>query len=248
MSRAALVLALVLAAPAHAAAFSATRAGLTVWPARTRIAAGQTATMHVANGSGRVQVLTLSVAGFALDLRGDPRVVRASAGTRLLRVRPATLVVAPHAAAWFTVRALPAAAAPGDHPALVLLTARSGGGAGIGVRLRIGVSIEVRVPGMVRHRLELVAARLRMRRLVDVVVENRGNVSERIGRGALVARVWLRHRLVVTLAPRPRELLPRTRGVVEFALPRRLHGRLTIVAAAPRGRGRGRARRLSVTV
>ncbi|MGZ4334012.1 MAG: hypothetical protein ACXVRJ_07030, partial [Gaiellaceae bacterium] len=179
-------------------------------------------------------------AGLSLDLRGGPHAVSSSAGTRLLVIRPARFVVAPGAAVSFTVRAVGRAATPGDHPALVLLTARSAGGAGIGVRVRIGISVEVRVPGAVRRNVVVGSLRLRGRRL-ELVVANRGNVAERITRGALVLRVSRRHRLLAVLQPRERELLPRTRGVVEFAAPRRLHGRATIVALAPRLRARARS-------
>ncbi len=88
----------------------------------------------------------------------------------------------------------------------MLLTARSAGGAGIGVQVRIGVPVEVRVPGAVRRRIELGPLRVRGRRL-DLVARNAGNVAERLGRGSVVVEVWRGSRRLVTLQPRPRDLL-----------------------------------------
>jgi hypothetical protein len=121
----------------------------------------------------------------------------------------------------------------------VLLTARSAGGAGIGVRVRIGLTVEVRAPGKVVRRLELGALRVRGRTLA-LLVANRGNVAERLARGAIVVRVYRRGRLVRALPPRPRDLLPYSRGVVEFPLPRALHGRMRVVVGALRLPARGR--------
>jgi hypothetical protein len=119
--------------------------------------------------------------------------------------------------------------APGDRPALVLLTARSAGGAGIGVRVRIGVPVEVRVPGVVRRRLELGALHVRGRRL-ELVVRNSGNVAERLGRGSVVVEVWRGSRRLASLQPRTRDLFPRARGLVEYRVPTQLHGRARLIA------------------
>lgn len=120
---------------------------------------------------------------------------------------------------------------PGDRPALVLLSAASGGGAGIGVKVRIGVPVEVRVPGLVRRRLELGLAHVRGRRL-ELIVRNLGNLTERIARGSVVVEVWRGPGRLATLQPRPRDLFPHARGVVEFGLPRHVRGRLRLVARA----------------
>lgn len=235
MTRRALILALALSAPVGAHAATAARPGLTVWPARVRLAAGATTDVHVANGSRRTQILTLRISGYALDLRGSPRIVPSSPGTPLVAVRPARLVLPPGGAASFLVRAArPGRAAPGDHPALVLLTAQSAGGAGVGVRVRIGVAVEVRVPGAVHRRLRLGGLRLRRSRIFDLVVENAGNVAERVMPGSAMLQVLRRGRLLRSLRPRARELFPHTRGIVEFVSPRPLRGRLTVVAVVPR--------------
>jgi hypothetical protein len=47
--------------------------------------------------------------------------------------------------------------------------------------------------------------------------------------------------LLALLQPRPRELLPHSRGLVEFAARRALHGRIRIVAVVPAARGSTRS-------
>jgi hypothetical protein len=185
--------------------------------------------LHVANHTRRSVVLTMRTVGLALDLRGAPRVVRSSAGTGLLALRRHRIVVAPGGVGTVFVRTHRAnGVPPGDRPALVLLAARSGGGGGIGVQVRIGVPIEVRVPGAIRRRLELAAVRVRGRRL-DVLVRNRGNVDERVDRGAVIVEVWRATRRLTTTAARARDVLPHTRGLFEFRLPKSLHGRARVV-------------------
>lgn len=232
MTARALLVALVLAFPTRGPAATSSAPGLSVWPARLALAPGETATLHLSNASRRPAVLGAGVAGFALDLRGTPRVIASSGGTSLLALRPARLVVPAGGTATLAVRALAGARlGPGDHPALVLLSARSGGGAGVGVRLRIGVTVEVRVPGVVRRRVDI--ARLRVRgRTATLLVVNRGNVAERVTRSGVFLRVLRRGRVLAALRPRPRDLLPHTSGLLEFPLPRRLHGQARVVVAA----------------
>jgi hypothetical protein len=168
--------------------------------------------------------------GLALDLRGSPRLVRMSTGTPLVVVRTRRIVVAAGSVGSIGLRVSAGhGLAAGDRPALVLLTARSAGGAGIGVRVRIGVPVEVRVPGAVRRRIELGRLRVHGRRL-ELAVRNTGNVAERIGRGSVVVEVWRASRRLVTLQPRPRDLFPNARGLVEYRLPSRLHGRMRVIA------------------
>ncbi|HEU5362211.1 MAG TPA: hypothetical protein VFU56_02665 [Gaiellaceae bacterium] len=225
----ALLVSLVLALPTGGPATAGSAPGLSVWPVRLALAPGGTTVVHVANGGRRAALVDVGIAGFTLDLRGTPRVVTRSGGTRLLAVGPQRLVVPSGGTRTFEVRAARRSRlGPGDHPALVLLSARSAGGAGIGVRVRIGLTVEVRVPGALHQRVVLGRLRVRARTLT-LVAANRGNVAERVTRSAFTVRLVRRRRVVATLRPRPRDLLPGTRGLVEFVLPRRLHG--PVVAA-----------------
>jgi hypothetical protein len=146
-------------------------------------------------------------------------------------VSPARFVLPPGGNRLLTVASrLPSRAEPGDHDALVLLATRPVRGAGVAVRMRIGVVVVVRAPGRVVRRVavrRLRVRRLRHGRVLELVLANRGNVTESFARGAI--RVTLRQgRAHVTLRGAPRELRPHTRGVVRF----RVDGRLRRVASA----------------
>jgi hypothetical protein len=221
------LLALVTVAPASAGA--PRRSGLVVWPARATLTSGSAATLHVANHTRASVALSIRIMGLALDLRGTPRLVRSSAGTALVSVRTARVVVRPGGVGSVGLRvAAGRGLASGDRPALVLLTARSAGGAGVGVQVRIGVPIQVRVPGVVRRRLLLGRLRVHGRRL-ELAVQNSGNVTERLGRGSVVVEVWRGVRRLATLQPRPRDLFPHARGLAEYRLTAVLHGRARVV-------------------
>jgi hypothetical protein len=221
-----------LATVAPAPAGAPRRGGLVVWPARATLGAGSTATLHIANHTRSAVWVAVRPMGLALDLRGAPRLVRASAGTPLVVVRTRRIVVAAGGVGSIAVRvSVPRRQVPGDRPALILLTAHSGGGAGIGVQVRIGVPVEVRVPGALRRRLALGPLHARGRRL-ELVVRNLGNVAERLGRGSVVVEVWRGSRRLATLQPRPRDLFPNARGLVEYRVPNRLHGRVRVIARA----------------
>ena len=223
---------LALATVAPASAGAPRRSGLVVWPARATLTAGSAATLHVANHTGATLALSVRTVGLVLDLRGAPRLVRSSAGTALVSVPTARIVVRPGAVGSVVVRiGAGRGLASGDRPALVLLTARSGGGAGIGVQVRVGVPVEVRVPGVVRRRLVLGPLRVHGRRL-ELAVRNGGNVTERLGRGSIVVEVRRGARRLATLQPRLRDLFPHARGVVEYRLPAALHGRARLLVRA----------------
>src|SRR4051812_17120563 len=160
--RALLLLLAALAAVAPASAGAPRRGGLVVWPARATLTAGSATTLHVANRTRASVSIALRPMGVALDVRGGPRLVRSSAGTALVSLRTRRVIVAAGAVGSVGVRAVAVHdLAPGDRPALVLLTAWSAGGAGVGVQVRIGVPVEVRVPGVVRRRLELGSIQVR---------------------------------------------------------------------------------------
>jgi hypothetical protein len=76
-------------------------------------------------------------------------------------------------------------------------------------------------------------------RMLELAVRNAGNVTERIGRGSVVLEVWRGRRRLATIQPRPRDLFPHARGLAQYRLPSRLHGRARIlvrVGVPARGR------------
>ena len=240
------VLAVLLALVPASAGAGATRPALalTATPAHVALAGTDRATVRIANPGSRALVVDVARAGFSLDLQGRPHVASrggARAATRWLAVRPARFVLAPGASRLLTVASrLPRRAEPGDHDALVLLTTRPVRGAGVAVRVRIGVVVVVRAPGRVVRHVAVRALRvhrLRRVRLIELVLANRGNVTETLPRGAV--RVVVRRGYVrLTLHAGARELRPRTRGVVRFRAPSRLRGAATARVVVISGPGR----------
>ncbi len=201
---------------------------LTASPAHVSLRGSSTATVRILNSGTERLVLDVRQAGFALDLRGRPRIVprRGRSASAWLAVRPSTLALRGGDTATLTVSAkVPRRAEPGDHDALVLLTTRPRTRGALAVRMRLGVVVAVRVPGRVVHSVEL--QRLEVRRRaheVELLVVNHGNVTEELAR-KLVSITLRRHgATLATLWGEPRQLLPRTRGVVVFRYDRRIRG------------------------
>jgi hypothetical protein len=226
--------------PASASAGAGTArppVALTASPARVALEGAARATVRLANsGTGRVTV-DVSRAGFALDLRGRPRIVagkaRGRSATRWLRVRPKRIVLAPRSSRLVTVAsAVPARAEPGDHDALLLFTTHPRIRDGVAVRMRMGVVVVVRAPGTVVHRLtfgrRLGLAGAGRRRTLELPVSNAGNVTESIRRTDVTLSLFTSARRVAKVAVVSRELRPRTRGLLQFRLPARVRGALTV--------------------
>jgi hypothetical protein len=193
---------------------------LSASPLSLTLKGASTAAITVRNPSRRTLLIDVSRAGLARSLRGRPRVRPARGAAPWLRVRPRRFRIGPGAKATLHVRASPArGASPGDHPALLLLTTRPVGVHSVRLRLRVGVIVVLHVRGRIVRRLEahrLTVQRAGARRLLELLLVNRGNVTERLG-GGRVRLVLLRHgRPLATLRPRPRELLPHSAGIAEF--------------------------------
>ena len=106
---------MIAAVPLAAAALA-----VSAWPARVVVAAPGHTTIHVSNPGPDAVALAAAASGYALDLRGRPRV---TARRGWLVVRPARLRLPPNGSADLDVAvARPRGASPGDHASLVLLT------------------------------------------------------------------------------------------------------------------------------
>jgi hypothetical protein len=237
---AALVLAALAALLTAGAAAPSPSLGLAAWPARATVDAGRPQVVHIRNGGVHPVVLDVAAAGFGLDLRGTPRVVRGNTASGWLVIRPRVIRLAPGAIRTLTVwPRIPRGARPGDHPVLVLLRTRPSGGRAIGVEVRIGVVVDVRVAGAVHRRLRigplLVVHAGAHRRLVLALV-NAGDLTERVVPPTEL-ELYAGRRLVARLRAARRELLPHSRGLLEFAYAGRLRGPLRAVFV---GRGLGR--------
>jgi hypothetical protein len=192
-------------------------------PARVSLVGTGRQTIQVTNSGSDTAVVDVSRAGFALDLRGRPRVVIAPVNSpsaaRWISVRPRHLRLAPGGSVSLAVVSHPPRGAePGDHGALVLLLTRARPRSGLSVRMRIGIVVVVRVPGRIVHRVRIGGLRVRRlgrARLLELGIANRGNVSETLAPGCLVVSLRRDGRLLARLRAAPRGLLPRSRGIVE---------------------------------
>jgi len=87
------------------------------------------------------------------------------------------------------------------------------------VRLRLGIIVVLHVRGRIVRRLDarsLVVRQQGSRRLLELRLVNRGNVTERLGANGLRLVLAARGRTLATLRPKRRELLPRSVGLAEF--------------------------------
>lgn len=197
-----------------AAASSIAAAALSVSPARLALTRGASRTIAIVNAGTASATVEASAAGFVLDRRGKPAVARRRApAVSWLRLAPRRFVVEPGGRRLVTVSArVPAAAGPGDHPALVLLATVPPRGAGVAIKVRIGVVTVIRVGGRIVHRLEVVSLR-RRRRVFEAVLANRGNAVER----TRVRIVLLRGgHVFAQVGAVARTLLPRSRARTRF--------------------------------
>ncbi|HZT45662.1 MAG TPA: hypothetical protein VFA24_05730 [Gaiellaceae bacterium] len=240
-----MIVCFALAACLHAPAFAGAWAGfgrplsrppvsLVASPAHVALTGAAREAVTVTSSGRQPVVVEVARAGYALDLRGRPRVARLRSSW--ISVWPRRARIVPGGRATFVVASTPPRRAePGDHSELVLLVTRPLRTAALSVRLRLGVVVVVRVPGRIVRRLDPLRVRVRARRL-ELLVANRGNVTETIGGRCVAVAVRRAGRLVARLHPRPRTLLPHTTGLLELPFrglsPRR--GRLRIgVAISP---------------
>ncbi|HKC78185.1 MAG TPA: hypothetical protein VKB70_07355, partial [Gaiellaceae bacterium] len=121
----------------------------------------------------------------------------------------------------------PGRVSPGDHPALALLTTRPLGAERVRLRLRVGVIVVLHVKGRIVRRLDarsLTVHRAPGGRMLELLLVNRGNVSERLGGDRLRLVLVRGGHIFATLRSRGQELLPHSAGIAEFAYRGRIRG------------------------
>jgi len=220
---------------------------LTATPAHIALAGVAVQAISVANPGKTVAVVEARLAGYALDLRGRPRVAAHRDRSVLLSISPHRLALPPGTSATVTIAStIRRGASVGDHVGLVLLTTRPQGRSGVGVRMQIGVPVTVRVPGVVRRHIVIAGVQL-MKHVLELRFRNSGNVTTTVG--ARRFRVELRRngRVLVTLHARRRELLPGAQGVVDVRLPARARSAARVVVEADDGGGALLHRALAVS-
>jgi hypothetical protein len=241
-----LAVALALVPAAAGASKPPEALGLTAAPARLVFHGSGATTVRLRNPGRKAVAVAVGAAGLALDLHGRPRIVkrrgpRSAAGW--LTLRPAHIRLASHKVATLLVSTkVPRRAEPGDHDALVLLSARPLGQARVSVRLRLGVVVVVRAPGAVVRRLKLrrlwVAQRRGGTRTLELLVVNSGNVTERLLHVRAILSRPMSRRRITTVRANARELRSHTRGLVEFRLRTGATGPVTVRVVVPAEPGR----------
>jgi hypothetical protein len=232
VKRALVALVLLTAAASIPGAAAGRGIGLSASPLRLRLKGASTGAVVVRNPGHRTLLVEVSRAAFSRSLHGKPQLRAAHGSAGWLRMRPKRIRIAPGAKGILHVRAVPARrAAPGDHPAVVLLTTRPLGVKHVRVRLRVGVIVDLRVRGRIVRSLDARSLTIRRSgalRLLQLRLVNRGNVTERLAGDGLRMSLLRNGRKLVTLRPRNRELLPHSAGIAVFAYRGRLRG--TVVA------------------
>jgi hypothetical protein len=225
---------LALASASAGASGARPPVALTASPSRLELAGTSHATVRLTNGGATRVVLDVGEAGFALDLRGRPRVVAQQASHRSaaswLAFRPRQLVLRPGASGSVMVASkVPARAEPGDHDALVLFTTRRRVADGLSVRVRMGVVVVVRAPGEIVRGIQARGLRILHRgraRTLELSLVNRGNVTESFARTRALVSFERDGRRLARVRGEARELRPRTRGVLEFRYRGSVSGRV----------------------
>ena len=232
--------ALVAAAPA-AGATSSTKArpliALSATPAHLTLLGRIPQTLLIRNDGASPVLLLATQASFAFDMYGNaaigPRRDPPRSAHTWLVVSPNRLALAPGKEGALRIVAVPPRrASPGDHHALVLLSAIAPRSARVAIRARIGVFVLVRVPGRIVRRVvvgRVWVARGRQGRSIAVTAVNRGNVAERLLPGQVTVALQDGHRVVAVARGLARDLLAHTRGVVLARFRPSLHGRFTAV-------------------
>jgi hypothetical protein len=213
---------------ALAGALAAAHLSLAASPAHVSLVPGGRQAVHVtASGVGALHV-EARVAGFALDLRGHPRVGASAPGVPLLRVTPPRITVGRRGADVVISSPRTPGARAGDHSAVLLLSAVAPPG-GLRARMRVGVVVSVRVPGPIVHELGLAAIRARRSthsRWMEIIVVNRGNVIERGAR--ISATLAQGARVVARLRPSRRTILPHAQALYRLPYRPNLSGATTL--------------------
>jgi hypothetical protein len=202
--------------------------GLSASPLRVTLKGASASRVTVRNPGRRTLLVDVSRAGFTRSLRGKPRMRPVRGAVTWLRLSPRRFRLAPGAKTTLRVVAVPSRrAAPGDHPALALLTTRPLGVKHVRVRMRVGVIVVLRVRGRIVRRLDARALTVRRSgglRLLELRLINRGNVTERLGSDGLRLSLRRDSRRLAILRPAARELLPHSTGIAVFTYRGRLRG------------------------
>lgn len=216
---------------AAALAVAPPQISLVASPAHVQLDGAGRQSVRVSNHGRAPLVVDAARAGFALSLRGRPRLVTTPEAGRWLTFAPRRFRVPAGGSTSITVTTrVPRGSTPGDHTALLLLTTRPRPRGGLAVRMRLGVVVVLRVPGQIVRRLEpvrLIVHRTKGKRTLVLTLANRGNVTETLPAGRLTVTLWKGRRQLARFRPPPRELLPHARALFDLRYGGRSRGPIT---------------------
>jgi hypothetical protein len=193
---------------------------LSVAPQRLLLRPKESAVLTVRAPAGGVDV-AVGLAGLTLDARGRPRVEDRVPTWLEVRPRRFTLGARGTASLRVAAAAVPATAAAGDHSFVVLLAVTDRAQRASRILARVGIVVAVRVPGVLRRRVEVVRASIIRtgRRRLRVLIANTGNVDAWLPRGRVSVTLMRRGSPLAVLRSAARRLLAHGRGIIEWAMP-----------------------------
>jgi hypothetical protein len=235
-----LCLAAIVVAPAAAPASAGGPNGISVSVSPSRlILDGATQTAVSVTNSGRLRAtIDVTVGNYAIladgRVRVDPKLPPGRSSKGWLTASPSRLDLAPGRTAQVTVRSKPKrAAAPGDHHALLLLSAAARTTSTVSVRTRVGVTTLVRVNGPLVRELRwlgISVKKARKTRLVRLQLQNRGNVNERFESRRTRLELRKGGKVIAKLRAATRSILPGTKGYLVFSYRGKARGGVAAVA------------------
>jgi hypothetical protein len=189
----------------------------------------------VRNPTGKPVSLKASIGDYTIKPNGrvvvNPKVPPKGSAKHWLTISPQSFKLQPHTNAVLDVNSHPGKhAGPGDHHALVLFTTAPTGKGKVLVRTRIGVTALVRVPGKIKRKLVIGRpSAVRKKHQLRFALLNKGNINERLLKGAVKVALKKGRRVVQRLTAPARDILPRSRTGYGLPYRHRLKGKLTAV-------------------
>lgn len=225
----------VAAAGASAPAAAPPLLVLSATPTVVTLAGKDAGKITVINPGSRPVTVAVTRGNYDITRKGrvlvDPRVAPNRTAVAWISVSPSVLHLGPNRQAQVTVRSHPPRRAePGDHHALVLLTAHGASSGQVGIRTRIGIGVLVRMPGEITRSLavrKLAVRRSGRRRTFSLTLANGGNVNEFLFKKSVSIKLLRHGRVVKRLWGPTFDLLPAARVTKTFAYSGKLRGRFT---------------------
>src|SRR5262249_26024330 len=130
--------------------------------------------------------LKAAIGNYAIKPNGkvviDPKVPPKASARRWLKISPSSFKLKAHTSAVLKVVSHPTKkSSPADHHALILFTTAPSGKGKVLVRTRIGVMTLVRIKGKIKRKLVIGRpSAVRRKHQLRLVLDNRGNINERL--------------------------------------------------------------------